>query len=400
MKLRLNKPQIKGDKIIWAVYLFLSVLSLIFVFSAMGKTVYRINGDIMTMFFKQVFIIALSIFAMYVVHRIKYSNYARFVKIAYVLSLIVLVFTWLMGYIFDFGKEANRWLVIPGLAQLQPSEIVKYVLVFYVSSELATLKNKIKEKNEFWKLIWIIGAVCLLIFFENFSTAIIVFLSCFVLMFVAGAKIKHMLPVIAIGLVGIGIVLSLSFVGVELGRNDTWVSRIDGFVNNDPNEDNQYNSAIMAIATGGVSGLGLGNTVQGRFLNESHNDFIFAIILEEGGIFFCCIIFLAYVFLFYRCIQVARGAKGLFGTYLALGISFVIIIQALVNMSVATGLIPVTGQTLPFLSYGGTSFFVSSVALGVILNISSESNKEKQKIEIATEEQENNIEVETNNTEI
>ncbi len=389
MRMKLGKPQIKGDKVIWIVYLILSVLSLIFVFSSIGKSVYRTNGDIVTMFLKQTFIICLGIAVVYLVHKIRYVNYARGLSLIYWFSAALLFFTLVIGGI--WGKDANRWLVIPGLGQFQPSEIVKYVLIVYVASELESLRDKIKQKDEFWKLMFKIFLICGLIFPENFSTAAIVFLACFTLIFIAGAKLKQILMIIVFGIVLLIGVFGLHYAGVEIGRNATWVSRIDNFVNNDPNEYNQMNSAIMAIATGGVTGLGIGNTVEGRFLSESHNDFIFAVILEEGGIIMCIIVLLAYFVLFYRCIRVSRESNGIFGSYLSAGISFVIIIQALVNMFVAIGGMPVTGQTLPFISYGGTSFLISSFALGIILNISAETEKTKKKKIIENKEENSQI---------
>ncbi|MBR5253976.1 MAG: FtsW/RodA/SpoVE family cell cycle protein [Bacteroidales bacterium] len=389
MKVKLGKPHIEGDKVIWIVYLILSVLSLIFVFSSIGKSVYRTNGDIVFMFIKQTFIISFGIVVVYIVHKIRYVNYAKGLKLIYAFSIFILIFTLVVGEF--IGKAANRWLEIPGLGQFQPSEIVKYILVVYVASELETLRDKIRQKDEFWKLMFKIFLVCVLIFPENFSTSIIIFLACFALVFIAGARMKHILMVVVLGFVMVSAVLGMYYVGFEFGRSETWVNRIDNFINNDPNEDNQYNSAIMAIATGGVTGVGIGNTVQGRFLSESHNDFIFAVILEEGGTFMCVVILLAYFVLFYRCIKVSRESKGLFGSYLSSGISFVIIIQALVNILVATGLMPVTGQTLPFISYGGTSFLISSFALGIILNISAETEKAKKQIENKTDEENSQV---------
>ena len=397
MKLKLVKPQIKGDKIIWIVYLGLSILSLIFVFSTMGKNIYRLDGDVSQMFFKQIIIICVGIVATYIVHNIKYEYYARLLKIFYALSIFGLFITLGIGEI--FGKAANRWIELPFIGQFQPSEIVKYVLILYVASELESLKDRIKETKEFVILIIKISVICGLIFPENFSTAALLFLACFLMVFVAGAKLKDLFMTIIIGLCLIAFVFLLNYLGIEIGRSTTWLNRFVAHYNGDPNEYNQANSAIMAIATGGLTGLGIGNTVEGRFLSESHNDFIFAIILEEGGIFMCILILLAYFALFYRCIEVSRNAKGLFGKYIVLGISFVIIIQALINMTVATGIIPVTGQTLPFLSYGGTSFLFSSCALGIVLNVSAESQKKKQKTIEKTNEEKEQIEEENTNIE-
>ncbi|MBO7277101.1 MAG: FtsW/RodA/SpoVE family cell cycle protein [Bacteroidales bacterium] len=400
MKLKLGKPQIKGDKVIWIVYLVLSVLSLIFVFSSMGKVVYHTNGDITRMFIKQVGIIVGGIALTYFVHHFKYTTYKRFKNTGYGFSLFLLSITLLIGGL--FGKAANRWLELPIIGQLQPSEIVKYILIVYVAAELSELKSKIKDKVEFWKLVGKIVLVCGLIVLENFSTAFIIFLACFLLLFIGGARFKYLLLIVSFGLLVVLGFAGADALGIEIGRNFTWVNRVESFLNNDPNEANQYNYAIMAIATGGTMGVGIGNTVMARFLSESHNDFIFSVILEQGGIFICILILLAYFILFYRCLLVSREAKGLFGAYAAAGISFVIIIQALINMIVATGLSPITGQTLPFLSYGGTSFLISSFAIGIILNISAESKKAiEEEQHPTTDVVEKNSEIDnTNNNEI
>lgn len=399
MKVKLGKPQIKGDKVIWIVYLVLSVLSLIFVFSSMGKVVYHTNGDITKMFIKQVGIIVVGVAITYFVHLFKYTNYNRLIKIGYGFSLFLLSITLIMGGL--FGKAANRWLELPIIGQIQPSEIVKYILIIYVAAELSRLKDKIKDKREFGWLLVKILAVCGLIVLENFSTAFIIFLACFLLLFIAGARFKHLLLIVSFGVLVVLGFAGADALGVEIGRNFTWVNRVESFLNNDPNEANQYNYAIMAIATGGTMGVGIGNTVMARFLSESHNDFIFSVILEQGGIVICIIILLAYFVLFYRCLLVSREAKGLFGAYIAAGISFVIIIQSLINMIVATGMSPITGQTLPFLSYGGTSFLISSFAIGIILNISAESKKAKAEEQEVTEVVEENSQIDnTNNNEI
>ena len=138
---------------------------------------------------------------------------------------------------------------------------------------------------------------------------------CFLLLFIAGARFKHLLLIVSFGVLVVLCFAGADALGIEIGRNFTWVNRVESFLNNDPNEANQYNYAIMAIATGGTTGVGIGNTVMARFLSESHNDFIFSVILEQGGIVICIIILLAYFVLFYRCLLVSREAKGLFGAY-------------------------------------------------------------------------------------
>ncbi len=200
---------------------------------------------------------------------------------------------------------------------------------------------------------------------------------------------KHWLLIVPFGAVVVLFVLGIySFSPETLERSETWVNRVEGFIYNDPDDNTQGNNATMAIATGGLIGRGIGNTTQGRFLSESHNDFIFAIILEEGGVLYGIVIMLLYFILFYRSVKIANNARGLFGRYTAIGIGLVFSLQAVINMAVATTLIPVTGQTLPFISYGGTSFVISSAALGIMLNISAESKKyeNKKKLEQAIAE--------------
>ena len=222
---------------------------------------------------------------------------------------------------------------------------------------------------------------------------------------IAGAKFRDYIMIVPVGLFLCLSVLGLYKVNPDiLERSGTWYSRVNLWLNSDREEITQPNTATMAIATGGLLGKGIGNTTQGRFLSESHNDFIFAIILEEGGIIFGIVVAGLFFVLFYRSLKISRNARGLFGRYASVGIGFMIVFQALVNMMVATGLLPVTGQTLPFISYGGTSLLVSSAALGIMLNISVESAKSQDgETERRSEEmklEDNSVKSEDNNGEL
>ncbi len=373
--------RIKGDKVIWIVYLLFMLISLVLVFSSMGKTVYENRGgNIFGMFIKHFFLLTAGFLATYISHLINYKYYSKYSNIMYGGSVLLLAITLFIGEI--FGKAASRWIVLPFIGQFQPSEIVKYLLIIYVANRLSTLKEGIKDRKNFLILTGQIAFVAILIFPENFSTAFLLFCCCFVMLFIAGAKIKHMLSVIGLGAAVLFAVFIVHEINPEIiERSGTWVNRIDSFINNDKTEYNQPNIATMAIATGGILGKGIGNTEQGRFLSESHNDFIFAIILEEGGLLLGVAIIILYIILFYRAIKISRNALGLFGSYLAIGIGLIIILQAMINIMVATTLIPVTGQTLPFISYGGTSLLFSSVGLGLLLSIDARSNKSKIELE-------------------
>ena len=385
--------RIKGDKVIWIVYLLFMLISLVLVFSSMGKTVYENRGgNIFGMFRKHFFILTFGFFVTYVFHLINYKYYSKYSNIMYGGSVLLLAITLFIGEI--FGKAASRWIVLPFIGQFQPSEIVKYLLIIYVAHRLSILKEGIKDSKNFSILVGQIIFVSMLIFPQNLSTAFLLFGCCLIMMFIAGAKIKHMLCTIGLGIVALFVVFLINEINPKIiGRGDTWVNRIENFIDNDKTENNQPNTAKMAIATGGILGKGIGNTEQGRFLNESHNDFIFAIILEEGGLLLGGTIIILYMILFYRSIKISRNAPGLFGSYLAIGIGLIIILQAMINIMVATTIIPVTGQTLPFISYGGTSLILSSFGLGLLLSIDAKSNKRK------TDSENKNLDSENENTE-
>ncbi|MEE0918320.1 MAG: FtsW/RodA/SpoVE family cell cycle protein [Bacteroidales bacterium] len=376
MKLSANRFKVRGDKILWIVYIVFLLISLLEVYSTMGKMVYEKNeGDLVGMFLKHISILLSGLLITYIVHLIKYRSYSGYTKIAYVFSVGLLAMTLVMGG----GNEANRWIQLPFI-QFQPSEIAKYILVLYVANELAIMKESgIRDQKNFFVLLGKIAIVCGLIFFDNFSTAVLIFTGCYIMLFVAGARLKDILtPIVPLA---IAIVVILLIQPDFLKRSETWNNRIEIFLNSDKEEINQPNIAKMAIATGGIMGKGIGNTTQGRFLSESHNDFIFAIILEELGIIACIVILGLYAILIHRAVIIAKKAKGLFGRYTAIGIGCMIFLQAVVNMLVATGAAPVTGQTLPFISYGGTSLWITSVALGILQNISAGSKEIEQSSE-------------------
>jgi cell division protein FtsW len=397
------KIKIQGDKVIWMVFLLLMIISAMEVYSTIGKTVYeRQGGSPITMFAKHIFILLLGTCVLYAVHHIKYTYFSRFAKIGLIISFILLTLTLILG---SFGdKAAARWLTIPLIGQFQPSEIVKIILIIYVARILALNQEKIKSTEVFQKLIIPIVLICLLIFPENFSTATLLFLICYFMMFIGRVNNKFLISILIIGIIGL---ISIYFVLKSnpdlLSRGGTWVNRIEEFLSDDKTAITQSNQAEMAIATGGVFGKFLGHTTQARFLSESHNDFIFAIIVEEGGLILGIVVIALYLILLFRGIQVARRSKGYFGTFCSIGLIIMIVFQAMINMCVATGLLPVTGQTLPFISYGGTSFLFSCIALGIVLSISASANKEqaKEKLEkdIVEEEVSEDPSHENNNVE-
>lgn len=355
----------------------------------MGKTVNeKQGGEITPMLFKHIFLLLSGLAICYISHLINYVYYSRISKTALWFSFLLLVFTLMYGFISKDSKAASRWISIPLLGQFQPSEIVKYIIIIYTASFLAINKKNIKDKQNFIKIIIPIFLICGLIFPENFSTAALIGLVCYIMLLVGGVNRRYYFTSVAVLLAALCLFMLVSS-KVDLFRSSTWSNRIETFQNPDKMEINQTNIALMAISTGGLTGKFIGNTEHARFLSESHNDFIFAIILEEGGLWMCLIIVSLYILLLFRMIRIAKNAKGDFGSLLALGIALVFTLQTIINMMVATNLIPVTGQTLPFISYGGTSFWFSSFALGIVLNISRKEHQKTKRDMILEEDGEN-----------
>ncbi|MDR0970913.1 MAG: FtsW/RodA/SpoVE family cell cycle protein [Bacteroidales bacterium] len=378
------KFKLKGDKIIWIAFLFLIFISALEVYSTSGKTVYEEQGGSPISFFaKHIFILALGTVVMFFVHNIKYTTFSKINKVWIIVVCILLILPLFTGSLGD--KAAARWIKIPFIGgQFQPSEIAKIILILYVSKILTLSQQNIKSWDVFKKLIGVISIVCILIFPQNFSTAAILFLICFLMMFVARINLKYLgglSLIIIVGLITLFTIIqtkpdSLDFI---LEREGAWNKRIEEYIDNDKIANTQTNVALMAIGSGGFKGKGLGNTKQARFLYASHNDFIYSIIIEEGGLILGVIVILLYLILLYRGVQIAKKAEGFFGSFCAIGFTLMIVVQALVNMFVATKITPVTGQTLPFISYGGTSFLFSCIALGIVLSISADANKENIK---------------------
>lgn len=400
MKTINEKYRLKGDKVIWAVYIVFIIISLMWVFSSMGKTVYeKQGGNITLMLFKHFFLLLSGFALCYISHLINYVNYSRISKPAIYFSFILLIFTLLYGFVFTDSKAASRWISIPLLGQFQPSEIVKYIIIIYTSTFLANNAKTIKDKQTFINIVTPIILICGLIFPENFSTAALIGLVCYILLLVGGINRRYYFTSIVVLFVALGLFMLVSS-KVEMFRSSTWSNRIEEFRNPDKMEINQTNIALMAISTGGITGKFIGNTEHARFLSESHNDFIFAIILEEGGLWMCLITVTLYIVLLFRMLRISKNAKGDFGALLALGIALVFTLQTIINMMVATNLMPVTGQTLPFISYGGTSFWFSSFALGIVLNISRKENQNNSKLSMSEEEEIVNEDLEMNNEEL
>ena len=370
MKLFFDK--IKGDKIIWSIVLLLAIFSFLPVYSASSNFG---NGFILSNLIKHVAIVLIGIVIMYSIHLIPYKYFKGLSLIFLPFIIAILLFTSLQGNLID-GANASRWIKLPiiGLS-FQPSSMATVILMVYVSFYLSKNYNKNINFSKTIFPLWIpIILVVFLILPSNFSTAAMIFLMIITLIFIGGYPFKYLL---GIGFSGI-ILFSFFFLTVKNypdlmpNRIDTWVSRIENFTSSENSENNyQILRAKSAIATGMVFGVGAGKSTMKNILPQSTSDFIYAIITEEYGTIGAISILLLYLLLLFRIIIVSYKSDTIFGQLLALGAGLPIIFQAFINMGVAVQLFPVTGQPLPLISTGGTSIWMTFLALGIVLSVST-----------------------------
>ncbi len=384
---------LKGDKVIWATAGLLAIFSFLPVYSASSNLAY-LYGDGNT--FKYVvvhfFHLVLGFSLLFAVHKIPYHYFRGISILMLPVVIVLLLYTAFQGTIID-GANASRWIQIPVLGvSFQSSTFAAVVLMVYVARYLSKMTDKKITFKESILPLWLpVGVVLLLILPANFSTTAIIFSMVLALMFLGGYPVKYLGIIVASGLLLLTmfILTAKAFPGLLPNRVDTWSSRIENFTDEgDSAEDYQIEKAKIAIARGGITGTGVGKSVQRNFLPQSSSDFIYAIIVEEMGLIGGLGVMLAYLMLLFRIIIVATKANTVFGKLVVMGVGLPIIFQALINMAVAVELFPVTGQTLPLISSGGTSIWMTCIALGIILSVSAKREEIK--------EQENKIEEEEN----
>ena len=382
--------QLQGDKTIWAIVAILAILSFMPVYSASTNLVYvKGLGSTFGHLLKHFVLIAMGFAIIYGVHKIPYRYFSGGSVIMLPIVIVLLIFTLMQGTI-KGGANASRWIRIAGVG-FQTSTIAGLVLMVYVARYLAKNKEKqIEFKESIWQLWLPVSIVLILILPANFSTTAIIFAMILTVVFIGGYPIKYITFVLGTGLVALSIfiLIAKAFPDAMPNRVQTWESRISSFfpveeepTNNIKNKENyQVQKAKIAIATGGVLGVGPGKSVQKNFLYASESDFIFAIIVEEYGLVGGLLIIVIYFILLFRIFVVIRKTTTIFGTLLVAGVGCPIIFQATINMAVATNLFPVTGQTLPLISSGGTSIWMTCFALGMILSVSASKEDTEEDI--------------------
>lgn len=352
----------KGDPVIWGIMLLLAILSILAVYSAASSLAYRqMQGNTEYYLVKHSLLMLSSLGAMWVAHRVDYRYYAGLAKLTLWISVPLLLLTWRYGLTLN---EASRWLTIPVINKaFQPSDLAQLALIVSLANMLAKRQRNIGDWQEALvpMLVWC-GVICGLIALTNLSSALLLFLTCILLMYIGRVPISYLVMLTAIGLVVGGIAMQLG------QRGETALSRLKTFAQDElPFQTEQ---AYIAIATGGLYGKGPGNSQQRNFLPHPYSDFIYAILVEEYGLIGGVVVMLLYLALLYRGIRNVSQSNRAYGGLLAAGLSFALVLQAMVNMGVAVGLGPVTGLPLPFVSMGGTSLLFTGIAVGIILSVS------------------------------
>ena len=369
--------KIGGDKAIWIVVIALAIFSFLPVYSASSNFGANL---IFSNIIKHVSIIFIGIMIMYSTHLLDYKYFKGLSLIVLPLVIFLLFFASFQGNVID-GANANRWLNIPILdISFQPSTLASIFLLIYLSNFLSKEKNKNISFMKTFLLMWLpIILVVGLILPSNFSTALLIFIMSTMIIFIAGYKLKHLtvLFFLFIFLISSFLYAVNKFPDIIPNRVDTWTNRIENFVNNDIDDTSNYqiNRAKAAIANGKIFGVGAGKSSMKYVLPQSTSDFIFSIIAEEYGIIVSLIILLLYVVLLFRIIITSYRSETKFGQLVSIAVGIPVVFQAFTNMAVAVQLIPVTGQPLPLVSTGGTSIWITFLAMGILLSVSKNNLK-------------------------
>lgn len=358
---------------IWVITILLSLFSVLIVYSSTSQLSYRFrDGNTEAFVLKHGIIILFGLLLMYYLHKVKINYFSRLSQFGILLSIIFLC----LALVVSTGdRAAARWLL-----GFQPSDLAKISLLVYLARVLSLNKEELKSFKVFLiKIVTPIAIICALILPADLSTSVMLFMDCFVLVFISTVSLKHVFGMVGLAIGGFILILLVGTVNPKLlPRAATWNSRISAYFSGDEAEnsaDKNYQTDIAkaGIARGGLRGTGPSKSSVKNILPSAWADFIFAIFIEEygsilGGVF----LILLYLIILYRVIVIAKNSMSDFGSYLAFGLGFSIVFQALLNMGVSVNVFPVTGQPLPLVSMGGTSILFTCVAFGLILGVSRE----------------------------
>jgi cell division protein FtsW len=367
---------ILGDRVLWVALALLSIFSFLPVFSASSNLTYVVGqGTPWSHLLKHFIVLVFGFGLMYALHKTPYQYFKGISILALPLVVLLLIYTASQGNLIA-GANANRWIRIPIVGMsFQTSTLASIVLLSYVAHLMSKENPKLYRLKTSIVPLWLpVFLVVLLILPANLSTAVLLFFTILILVFLGGYPIKYLLGILTMGffMVLLFILVAKAYPDWVPNRIDTWVSRIENFSNSEDIGGNyQIERAKTAVATGGLLGLGAGKSVMKNFLPQSSSDFIYAIIVEEFGLVGGTALILLYLIVLFRIVVIAHKSDTVYGKLLVLGLGLPIIIQAFVNMAVALQVFPVTGQTLPLISSGGTAAWMTCIAFGIILSVSA-----------------------------
>ena len=373
-----TKGLFQGDKVIWVVVAFLTLISLLAVYSASESVANRsYGGNNAFVLLRHALMLLLGLVAMFLASRLNYRRYSRLLLLLFWIAIPLLIYT------LFFGKNLNHAQRVIGIAGVtfQTSDLAKIALIGFLARVLTLRRDQLDDYKELAIRVMLpILVIVGLIFPENFSTAAMLFATCIVMMFLGKVKMKYIFAFIGVILVAGSFFVLISFAFSKDNRSATWVNRIERFFSSSEEEaDDTANFQVMqskiAIAGGGIIGKAPGKSTQRNVLPHPYSDFIYAIILEEYGLIGGFFVLALYLILLHRATRIMLRAPNSFGGLLAMGLAFSLVMQALVNMGVAVGLFPVTGQPLPFVSMGGTSLMFTGLSIGIIISVTKEIDK-------------------------
>lgn len=381
----------RGDRSVWALVALFMFYSLLSVYSSSVTLAFtKFGGDTAYFLRTQFVMLAFGLVIIIITHHLPYRIYSSLAGIFLIVAIGLLILTLFVGVRIN---EATRWIVIPGTGfRLQTSDVAKVALIIYLARALAQYQHELKNFVLVTKYFMLpVAVVCGLILSENLSTALMIFGICMILLFIGRVPVKYLFAYLVMAVVAVFLfVIVLSAISPENNRVTIWKDRIEHYLSGkkaSEDENFQLNQAKIAISTGGLIGKAPGKSTQRNMLPQSNSDFIFAIIIEEYGLLFGAIpLILAYIILLFRGIAIAKKCETAFPAFLVLGLVLMIVVQAVVNMLVAVGLFPVTGQPLPMISWGRTSVLVMSFSIGAILGVSRVVNARIKKEELPVEE--------------
>ncbi|MCB0558930.1 MAG: FtsW/RodA/SpoVE family cell cycle protein [Lewinellaceae bacterium] len=361
--------ELRGDRTIWAIIAVLSIFSILIVYSSTGTLAYReMSGNTEALLVKHFMIVAGGLFLTYVAHLMHYMRYSKIAPYLLMLSVPLLLYTIAFGA--DIN-DARRWITVPFVSiTFQTSDFAKLALILFVARAISSKQDYIKDFNSaFLPIIVPVLGICGLIAPADLSSAILLFFTCVSMMFVGRVALQYIGLLLLLGIVVFAMLVLLGEFFPEVVRSETWVSRVRDFVDQ-PDGGYQVQQAKIAMANGEWLGLGPGNSIQRNYLPSPYSDFIYAILVEEYGIFTGMLLILLYVLLFFRATRLVTKSPKAFGAMLAIGLSISLVLQAFVNIAVSVHLVPVTGVTLPMISMGGTSILFTCISFGMILSVS------------------------------